>query len=357
MSPNLNRFGAENKKMKTQYTNSLKAGDEVDSLFAIRMGGTAKGEDGKFRLNGELLDAKGVIPFVRFGVDEAVAKRLGGIGVVGVRGKVKSNKYFPRQVVVDEFFVPEASLVEASDYEAVAPIPLDDMKKELFDIIMSVNDHSCLRLLRHAFRGDEEKSGEKPCEAERMYRGFLEAPGATGKHHAYKHGLLQHTLDVTRAARAIAESSPHRMDMDVVTTAALLHDIGKVEEYVVLPNMGGFGRSQRGNLMGHIVLGLMLISRYVLELREGGYFDENMEDHILHCIASHHTKRDFGSPVEPMTLEAMAVALADGHDAETSKVGNALRDYIPGQDAVKLGDRFYYVKPLGAGENRGGENI
>ena len=331
--------------MKSQYTNNLEVGNPVDSLFAIKVAAATKNDDGKYRLNGELFDATGSIPFVRFDVEENVVQQLTNVRIAGVRGLVNSNKYAPRQVKVSEFYAVKTDDIEDADFEAVSPIPIDAMKKELAEFIDSVEDRDCKNLLWFVFN-DPRCPLTIPDSFKAFSADYLTSPGATGHHHAYKSGLLQHTLDVTRAARAIALASPCPLDMDVVITSSLLHDIGKVSTYTKLPNLAGYGMTQRGALLGHITLGLMLINNCICALQMTIGFDDNIGDHILHCIASHHTKKEYGSPVEPMTLEAMCLARADGHDAESFKVRAILDDYTAGHESVKVGDRYYYAKPL-----------
>jgi 3'-5' exoribonuclease len=49
-------------------------------------------------------------------------------------------------------------------------------------------------------------------------------------------------------------------------------------------------------------------------------------DILLHLILSHHGRREFGSPVPPLTLEAEALHWADNASAKTTSVADILSD-------------------------------
>jgi 3'-5' exoribonuclease len=150
---------------------------------------------------------------------------------------------------------------------------------------------------------------------------FERAPGSTGGHHAKIGGLLLHTWEVARIAKTSAQTM--RADVDLVVAGALLHDVGKVESYTVGP--GGFTFTPCGLLMGHVVLGVMMLERRLAKLGEPVCSEGQLLE-LQHMILSHHGKYEFGSPVEPMTTEAEIVHWADEASAKANDMMECLED-------------------------------
>jgi 3'-5' exoribonuclease len=133
-------------------------------------------------------------------------------------------------------------------------------------------------------------------------------PAAVRHHGAVVGGLLEHTVHVGLLAEKMARL--YRCNEDLVLAGTLLHDIGKLEE---LEEQPGKGLTPRGRMYGHIVLGAQYVeeqARYVSELEESALQD------LLHIILAHHGTREFGSPVCPVTIEALIVHLADMAEAK-----------------------------------------
>lgn len=157
-------------------------------------------------------------------------------------------------------------------------------------------------------------------EDEEFRRHYEQCPGAVYGHHAAIGGLLKHTTEVAAIARTIARASG--ADLDLVVAGALLHDIGKIESYRW---DGLFDFTEPGRLLGHVVLGVMMLDRRLRELPTMPCSDEEHRM-LLHFILSHHGKLEWGSPVPPMTLEAEVLHWADNASAKTASVAEALRD-------------------------------
>jgi 3'-5' exoribonuclease len=149
---------------------------------------------------------------------------------------------------------------------------------------------------------------------------YEQCPGATFGHHALLGGLLKHTVEVTAIARTIAKTSG--ADIELVVAGTLLHDIGKLEAYTW---EGTFDQTARGRLLGHVVLGAMMLDRRLGETAPTACTDLE-RDILLHLILSHHGRLEFGSPITPMTLEAEVLHWADNASAKTDTVAEALRD-------------------------------
>lgn len=145
-------------------------------------------------------------------------------------------------------------------------------------------------------------------------------PAAKGMHHAYVHGLIEHTVNVTEKAVAIARLTP-MTNLDLVTAGALLHDMGKFWTYAL--NGAVIEMTDEGQLLEHIMLGAMKLNDYRT--------DENTEilDLILHVISSHHGELAWGSPTTPRFIEAMIIHFADNVDAKSQMVIEVARKGNP----------------------------
>jgi 3'-5' exoribonuclease len=156
--------------------------------------------------------------------------------------------------------------------------------------------------------------------ADEIFRAeFARTPGATRGHHALVGGLLLHSCEVAEIARASVRTMGG--DVALVTAGALLHDIGKVQAYAV--DLAGFDYTRAGQLLGHIVLGSLMLDARLATLPERERLSEEQRLELHHFIQSHHGILEFGAAVRPMTLEAEILHFAD----QSSAKGN---DFVEG---------------------------
>lgn len=213
---------------------------------------------------------------------------------------------------------------EPSDFVLSSKRELAQLKQELQKRIDSVRDYQ-LRQLLNAFFEDEE-----------FYQKFVQAPAAKQVHHAYQHGLLEHTLEVAAFLDPVFDIYPH-LNRDLAITAVLLHDIGKVYEYKTSPS-GTIDRTAEGRLLGHIQIGTSLIQEKLPE-----DFPQEALRQLLHIIYSHHGTGNVRSEVTPSTQEAIAVAYVDhlsGDLAIAQKSIETARKGIPEGDDPPLFTSF-----------------
>jgi 3'-5' exoribonuclease len=141
-------------------------------------------------------------------------------------------------------------------------------------------------------------------------------PAAQLVHHAYRGGFLEHILSVAHVALGLARH--YEADADLVLTGAVLHDIGKLQE---LDYDRSIRYSREGNLVGHLALGLLMVREVTLAIPD---FPSVLRTQVEHLVVSHHGSREFGSPVVPMTIEAMIVSASDDLDAKINQVRQAI---------------------------------
>ena len=168
---------------------------------------------------------------------------------------------------------------------------------------------------------------------------FLRAPAARVWHHSYLGGLAQHVRDMALIALRVAEVYPE-IDRDLLLAGVLVHDLGKVEELEITNRID---YSDPGRLIGHIVLGTALIDERIRAVAD---FPPDTALRLKHMILSHHGLLEHGSPVVPMTIEAILLHYIDNLDAQARGALQVL-DRDTGRfgrwtEYVKLLDRFLY---------------
>ena len=177
-----------------------------------------------------------------------------------------------------------------------------ELREEIFEIISKVENAYLRALLEEIFVKDGD-----------FMDTFLSAPASKTIHHGYIGGLAEHTIAVAKLVFDISKHYPG-VNRDLLITAALLHDIGKVWEIESLGPKNEY--TDCGMLLGHIYLGASMVERYM----EGMEFPEDLKYMLLHAILSHHGELGFGSPVEPKTLEALLLHYADNLDAKLTNL-------------------------------------
>ncbi len=150
-------------------------------------------------------------------------------------------------------------------------------------------------------------------------RPYEQCPASLRRHHAAIGGLLQHTTEVAAIARTIARAAG--ADQELVLAGVLLHDIGKLEAYSW---RGVFEYTQAGALVGHVVLGALMLDHRLRQ--EPELCTQTEREILLHLVLAHHGRLEWGSPVQPLTLEAEVLHWADNASAKTAGLAEALRD-------------------------------
>ncbi|MEP6603275.1 MAG: HD domain-containing protein [Spartobacteria bacterium] len=177
---------------------------------------------------------------------------------------------------------------------------------------------------------------------------FRRTAAARNYHHARRGGLVEHTSQMMRVAKNIGPLYPE-LNVDLLIAGILFHDCGKLWENQLPENGFVMGYDERGELMGHISIGLELVNSLWRKLNADNSdawknltpASEDVRLHLLHLIGAHHGEMQFGSPVNPKTPEAMALHYIDNLDAR-------LEMFFAGYTVAKpLAERIFdRVRPL-----------
>lgn len=304
-------------------------GRPFTSLLVVKKLQARTAANGNTFLSAEFGDRGGSFGCTIFGDSPAfeVLKNAGEGAVVRFEGKVDfyQGRFSPKPVRVT--VVPEEelaaqpgaieNLVETAPEEAGA---LWTEFNTFIELISQAN-------LRQTVRGVFDEIGEA----------FRWAPAAVAMHHAYRHGLLEHTVRMARACQALLPLYPE-VDADLALAGILLHDTGKTIEY---EGTLATKRSRRGILQGHVVLGYQLARKHGIMAR----LDADRLERLEHIILSHQGEPEWGAAVYAATPEAVFVSMVDNLDAKMGMVQRALRqapergefsERLPGLNTVLL---------------------
>lgn len=187
---------------------------------------------------------------------------------------------------------------DEGEYMPVSSKNLDEMYAELLKIIGSIRNTYLKALLDKFFVEDEAFAAR-----------FRKASAAKSIHHGFIGGLLEHTLSVAKLCDYYCTAYPI-LNRDLLLTAAICHDIGKVHEISPFPTND---YTDAGQFLGHIVVGSEMVGKKAAEIPG---FPEMLEMQLKHCILAHHGEFEYGSPKKPALIEAVALSHADDTDAK-----------------------------------------
>ena len=171
---------------------------------------------------------------------------------------------------------------------------------------------------------------------------FFTVPASIGIHHFSIGGLAEHSLNVALMAERVI--GIYGGNSDIIITGSLLHDIGKTEE---IHFRGGFKYSDRGRLLGHITLGVMIFDDI---RREMASFPDELATLLTHIILSHHGTDEWGSPRKPMCVEAIAIHCLDNLDAKVTGVEEYMIENMENErwtEYHRLYESKFYKPPEG----------
>jgi 3'-5' exoribonuclease len=166
-----------------------------------------------------------------------------------------------------------------------------------------------------------------------------EHPAAKTMHHAYRGGLLEHTVSMMELAGKICDHYAY-LDRDLVLLGALFHDLGKIEELGAMP---ANDYTLEGRLVGHVVMGRDYL-RDACDAVEG--FPPDLKLHLEHLILSHQGKKEYSSPVEPMTAEALALHFVDDLDSKLNQLTEAKRHGEGALQFLRGLGRYVYLEEM-----------
>ena len=284
--------------MNQPELNTLIKNDRIDHFLLIKKIELRSTKSGSDFLSMELGDkSTSMNANIWEGFSDLAAR--GKVGsVVKVSGTIEEYQGSLQIRVASIRFANEKDKVRPQDFLPVSKRNLEEMQKEFNQKLKSISSMHLKKLLSEIF--SEEK-----------FELFSTAPAGKSWHHAYIHGLIEHTLEIIKICELMCEFHPE-LNRDLLISGAMLHDIGKIEE---LSFESAFEYTDKGKLIGHIVIAATLVRD---EIKKIPGFPVELENNLIHLILSHQGKLEHASPIVPKTAEAIALYQADELSAKVN---------------------------------------
>ena len=280
-----------------KYIKDLKDGDRIYDIYLCKHKQSAVTKNGKPYESVILQDKTGTIDAKVWEPNNPGIGDYDTLDYIEVYGDV-TNFQGALQVSVKRIRVCREGEFNPADYLPVSSKDIDAMYLELSGLIRSIRNPYLKQLLEVFFVQDDA-----------FIKTFRNVSAAKTVHHGFVGGLLEHTLGVTKLCDYYCTAYPV-LNRDLLLTAAMCHDIGKIKEISPFPEND---YTDDGQLLGHIVMGAQMVGEKAAGI-EG--FPHGLLSELQHCILAHHGKYEYGSPKVPALIEAMALNYADDTDAK-----------------------------------------
>ncbi len=299
-----------------QYIETLREGDHISEVYLCKQKQTYMTKAGKPYDSVLLQDKTGVLDAKIWEVGSPGIEEFRALDYVYVTGDITSFQGKLQMSIKRARRVADTG-IDPKDY---LPVSERDIPQMYTQILVYIDGMKNLHLkeLAKSFFADPEFATR-----------FQEHSAAKMVHHGFVGGLVEHTLNVTQTCDFFCTQYP-MLNRDLLLTAALFHDIGKLEELSDFPQND---YTDDGQLIGHIVLGAMQVRDHIEAIPD---FPERTASELIHCILAHHGEMEFGSPKRPALMEAIALSFADNADAKLETMKEAL-SAVPEENTQWLG--------------------
>lgn len=280
-----------------KFIETLREGERIQEVYLCKQKSVAMTKTGKEYENVILQDKTGSLDAKIWDPGSMGIDDFNVLDYVEVNGDVT---VFNGQM---QLSIKRARKVSESDVDPANYLPttdkdIDEMMAELLKFIAGVGNIYYKQLLSKLFVENTEFAEE-----------FKRHSAAKSVHHGFIGGLLEHTLSVAKLCDFYTKQYPI-LNRDLLITAAICHDIGKIYELSDFP-LNDY--TDAGQLLGHIVMGSEMVGD-VIKTIPG--FPKIMANELKHCILAHHGELEYGSPKKPALVEALALNFADNTDAK-----------------------------------------
>jgi len=290
--------------MKSPFVKDLTAEQVITGFFLVHEKEVRNTNTGKPYLRMELGDRSGTIEARMWDQFEGFAKGVNRDDFVKVQARVEIYRNRP-QLSLQQFRLAKPEEIDLADFLAHTPFNVEELYKQLLVTAEGMTNPWLKQLVL--------KILSDPQIAARYKR----APAAKVMHHAYLGGLLEHVAGLCGLAKQIAAHYPE-LDLDLLLTAAMLHDVGKLDELCYERSVA---YTTEGQLLGHIVMELETVGK-AMDAIEG--FPVKLKTVVEHILISHHGQYEFGSPKLPMIREALVFHYLDDMDSKMAAVRAAM---------------------------------
>lgn len=279
-----------------KYISTLKEGDSLRGIYLCKNKRSAETRNGKPYDNLKLQDKTGVLDGKIWDPNSNGIADYSDGDFVDIFGEVVSfNNNL--QLNIKQLRVAHEDEYTPADYMPTSEKDPEIMYEEIIGFVEEIENPYLSQAVKYYFVDDEE-----------FIKVFKGHSAAKTVHHGFAGGLLEHTLGVLKFCRYMLGAYPI-LKKDLLYTAALFHDIGKVKELSDFPEND---YTDEGQLLGHIIIGVEMINKAIDSI-EG--FPPVVANELKHCVLAHHGELEYGSPKKPALAEAFALNFADCTDA------------------------------------------
>ncbi len=290
-----------------KYIKDLKDGDRISDIYFCKHKTSAVTRNGKPYDNLILQDKTGTIDAKVWEPNSPGIEDFDAMDYIEVFGEVTLFNS-ALQVSVKRVRYCREGEYNPADYLPISSKNIDEMFSEMKTLIQSIENPYLKKLLEAFFVEDEV-----------FAKAFCKSSAAKSVHHGFIGGLLEHTLSVTKLCDFYCTAYPI-LKRDLLLSAAMFHDIGKVKELSPFPEND---YTDDGQLLGHIVMGTQMLAQRAEKIPD---FPHGLLAELQHCILAHHGKYEYGSPKIPAIIEALALNYADDTDAKLETFKEILED-------------------------------
>ncbi|MCI8745904.1 MAG: HD domain-containing protein [Lachnospiraceae bacterium] len=280
-----------------KYIENFREGDRISGVYLCKYKQSAVTKNGKTYENVIMQDKTGTIDSKIWDPNSQGIEDFEVLDYVDIMAEVTSFQG-TLQLNIKRARKARESEYKAADYLPVSDKDIEVMYRELMGFADQVQEPHLRALLQEFFVKDGA-----------FVKAFKFHSAAKSVHHSFVGGLLEHTLSVCRLCGYYVEAYPV-LNRDLLFTAAMCHDIGKVYELSDFPEND---YTDEGQLLGHISMGSEMVGE---RARRIPGFPRRLENELKHCILAHHGELEYGSPKKPALIEAVALNMADNTDAK-----------------------------------------
>lgn len=297
--------------MTRRFINEYSDGDVVDEVYLLAEKQMRANRNASLYLLTNLRDKTGVMSGLMWNVQEGTLQDVNAGDYVQAKGKVQLYQGALQMILTKLEKVP-AEKCDPEEFQPSVGADVEQLESRLREILLGIDDPA-LRTLMECFLTDEE-----------LMSLFRQAPAGVKTHHAYHGGLIEHVVNILETAVRIADLYP-TVNIDLLLAGIFLHDFGKIRE---LTFENSLLYSDEGQLLGHMAIGLELITKKIAEVEKltSDRFPEETALRLKHMVISHHGTLEFGSARLPMTPEAIALHHLDNLDAKVHEFSKTIEE-------------------------------
>ncbi len=289
-----------------KFIETLREGERINDVYLCKYKQSAMTKNGKPYENVILQDKTGTIDAKIWEPNSMGIDDFEMLDYVAVMGDVTSFQG-ALQVSIKRVRKVREGEYDPANYLPVSEYDIEEMYGQLLGFVNAIKNPYLSQVAKYFFVEDEE-----------FVKRFKFSSAAKSVHHGFVGGLLEHTLSVLKLCQFYVKQYPI-LNEDLLYTAALCHDIGKVYELSAFPEND---YTDDGQLLGHIVMGCEMVGERIHAI-DG--FPKKLANELKHCILAHHGELEFGSPKKPALVEAVALNFADNTDAKMETLKEIFR--------------------------------